>query len=77
MSVTVYLDAAVDGDHEIECTAATIVRDVVRLTPRDADRERVVPLDNVTGIAGDEVDHEIEEIEFPGGRATELVTRLS
>ncbi|ERG88790.1 MAG: hypothetical protein J07HX5_00936 [halophilic archaeon J07HX5] len=77
MSVTVYLDAAVDGDHELECTAATILRDVVRLMPRDTDQERVVPLDNVTGIDGDEVTHEIEEIEFPGGRATELVTRLS
>lgn len=77
MSVTVYLKAAVDGDHELVCTEATILRDVVRLTPRDTDSELVVPLDNVTGIAGDDVAHEIDEIEFPGGRATELVTRLS
>jgi hypothetical protein len=77
MGVTVFLESAMDGDHEIECTDATIVRDVVRLTPRDERRDRVVPLDNVTGIAGDSVTNEIEEIEFPGGRATELVTQLS
>ncbi|MFB6103277.1 MAG: hypothetical protein ABEJ73_12035 [Haloplanus sp.] len=39
--------------------------------------KRVIPVSNVTGVTGDDVEQDIEEVEFPGGRVTELVTSLS
>lgn len=77
MSVTVYLDAPMDDEHTIECETAQMMGDVVWATPEGTGKERVIPLRNVTGITGASVDQEIEEVEFSGGRVTELVTRLS
>lgn len=78
MSATLYLEEPVSGDeYEIECEEAQIMGDVVWATPADGSQETVVPMENVTGVTGDSVDQVIEEIESPGGRFTELVTKLS
>lgn len=78
MTATLYLDEPLgEDDTEIDCKEARIRGDVVWLTPTDGSRETVVPLANVTGLRGDDVDQEIDEIESPGGRFTELVTSLS
>jgi hypothetical protein len=73
MSATLFLETPLDGKAEIECERVEFAGEVVRATPVDG-KVYVVPLSNVTGVTGDEVDQEIAEIEFPGGRATELVT---
>lgn len=77
MSATVFLQEPMDGDAEIDCEEATVMGDAVLAVPADGDRKRLVPMSNVTGIEGDDVTQEVEEVEFAGGRVTELVTRLS
>lgn len=78
MSATVYLEEPVSGDeYSIDCEEVKVLAEVVWAIPSDGSRETVVPLRNVTGVRGDTVEQEIEEIESLGGRFTELVTRLS
>lgn len=78
MSATVYIDEAIGSEvAAIECEEVRIIGELVWATPTDGDQETVVPLSNVTGVKGDVVEQEIEEIESPGGRFTELVTDLS
>lgn len=77
MSVTVFLDTAMDDDRRVECAEAKIVGGIVWATPAGDERERVIPMSNVTGVAGDDVEQEIKEVEFPGGRVTELITDVS
>lgn len=77
MSVTVFLETPLDDERKIDCAEAKIVGDVVWATPADGGRERVIPVSNVTGVTGDQVEQDIEEVEFPGGRVTELITSLS
>lgn len=76
MSATLCLDTPIDGEHEIECEKIKVMGDLVWATPKDDDRERVVPLSNVTGVSGETVEQEIEVIEAPGGQFTELVTEI-
>lgn len=77
MSATVFLDTPMGGDSEIECEEVTVMGDVVWVVPEGIGRERIIPMSNVTGVAGDEVEQEVEAVEYAGGRVTELVTRLS
>lgn len=77
MSPTVFLDTPMDDEQQLECETVQLMGDVVWASPDGDRQERVIPLANVTGVTGDEVTQEIEEVEFPGGRVTELVTRLS
>lgn len=76
MSPTVFLDTPMDGNQQLECETVQLLGDVVWASPDDG-QERVIPLANVTGVTGAEVTQEIEEVEFPGGRVTELVTHIS
>lgn len=68
MGATVFLDTPMDGDSKIECEVAKMIGDVVWAIPEDDAQERVIPLSNVTGVAGDDVEQEIDKIEFSGGR---------
>lgn len=78
MATTIYLDEPLgDREDELACEEARIMGDVVRAVPEEDGQETVVPLANVTGIRGDVVDQQIEEIASPGGRFTELVTTIS
>lgn len=77
MSTTVFLETPVDDRHEIKCEEAKVTGNVVWATLAQDGREIVVPLSNVAGVTGDAVEQEIDEVEYPGGRVTELVTRLS
>ncbi|MFC7059150.1 hypothetical protein [Halovenus salina] len=74
MSVSVHLDTAIDGNETLDCETAKLVGDVV-LAESD-DRTRVVPMGNVAGVDGDEVEKTIEAVEYEGGRVTELVTQV-
>lgn len=78
MSATLFLEEPVSGDeYEIDCDEVRILGEVVWATPADGSRETVVPISNITGVTGEVVEQEIEEIESLGGRFTELVTTLS
>lgn len=78
MSATVFLEEPVSGDeYEIECETVRVLGDVIWATPTDGGKETVVPMSNIPGVTGDDVDQEIEEIESVGGRFTELVTTVS
>lgn len=76
MSVTVFLDTAMDGTETIDCEEAKLVGDVLFAESADGDRTRVVPMGNVAGVEGDDVEKTIESLEYEGGRVTELVTRV-
>lgn len=76
MSATVFLDEPIDGNERIDCEEAQILGGLVRVIPETGE-ETVVPLSNVTGIEGETVTQEVEAIESPGGRFTELVTGIS
>ncbi|SDJ55918.1 hypothetical protein SAMN05216226_10553 [Halovenus aranensis] len=75
MSVTVHLDTPLDGSETLDCESVKLVGDVLLAESAD-DRTRVVPMGNVAGVEGDEVEKAIEAVEYEGGRVTELVTRV-
>ncbi|WP_430506031.1 hypothetical protein [Haloparvum sp. PAK95] len=78
MSATVYIDDPIGGEEaRIECEEVRIIGELVWATPDGDGQETVVPLGNVTGVKGDVVKQDVEEIESPGGLFTELVTDLS
>ncbi|WP_306059308.1 hypothetical protein [Natronococcus wangiae] len=77
MSTTVFLDTPMDDERSIECEEIKVIGNIVWARPDGDGQEIVIPLSNVTGVTGDAVEQEIEEVEYPGGRVTELVTRLS
>ncbi|MFC4438512.1 MULTISPECIES: hypothetical protein [Natrialbaceae] len=77
MSTTVFLETPMDDRHEIECEEAKVIGNIVWASPANDGQEIVVPLSNVSGVTGDAVEQKIDEVEYPGGRVTELVTRLS
>ena len=73
-----FLDVSIAGDeHRPGCEDVRVIGNLVWAMPEDTDREMVVSPTNVTGVAGDVVEHEVEAIDSPGGRFTELVTDLS
>jgi hypothetical protein len=77
MGATVFVDSPVGSDEvRIDCEEARVVGDLVWAIPDDGE-QTVIPLSNVTGIRGELVEQEIEQIESPGGRFTELVTDIS
>ena len=76
MSPTVFLDRPMGDATEIECTEVTVAGDLLRATDTDGGRT-VVPLSNVAGVTGGEVTHDVEAVEYAGGRITEPVTRVS
>lgn len=76
MSVTVFLDTAIDGEQTLECDEARLVGEVVLTEPVDSDRTQVIPIGNVAGVEGDEIEKTIDAVEYEGGRMTELVTRI-
>lgn len=77
MGATVFLSDPMGDAAEIECESVKLMGNVVWAVSDGERPERVVPVSNVTGIAGDVVEQEVEEVEYPGGRVTELVTHLS
>lgn len=78
MSVTVFLDEPLEGDEKrVECEEVKIVGDIVWVTPADGDRETIIPISNITGAKGDDVEQVVEDVEAPGGRYIELITNLS
>ncbi|MEF8913290.1 hypothetical protein [Natronomonas sp.] len=77
MGATVFVDSPIGGDEvRIDCEEARVVGDLVWAIPDDGE-QTVIPLSNVTGIKGELVEQEVEQIESPGGRFTELVTDIS
>lgn len=76
MAATVFLDTPLDGEQTINCETAKLVGDVL-LAETSEDRTRVVPMSNVAGVDGTEVEKTIEAVEYEGGRVTELVTRIA
>jgi hypothetical protein len=76
MSVTVFLDSPMDGTETVECEEAKLVGEVLLTEPTDSDRTQVIPMRNVAGVEGDDIEKTIEAVEYEGGRMTELVTRV-
>lgn len=77
MGATVFVDSPIGRDEvRIDCEEARVVGDLVWAIPDDG-QQTVIPLSNVTGIKGELVEQEVEQIESPGGRFTELVTDIS
>lgn len=78
MSATVFLEEPLDEhEHRIECEEVKIIGDIAWASTENESQEIVLPLSNVSGVTGDSVEQEIEAIEAPGGRFTELITDIS
>jgi hypothetical protein len=78
MSTTVFLKDPLDEhEHRIECEEVKIIGDIAWASTADQSQEIVLPLSNVSGVTGDSVEQEIEAIEAPGGRFTELITDIT
>ncbi len=74
MGATVYLDEPVDGRGQIECKEVCLRGSVAWLTPNGDGRQYVVPVENVNGMAGDDVEEEVDYLPAQGGQYTEVVT---
>lgn len=77
MSATVFLDTPMEDESKIECAEAKLIGDIAWVIPDGDGQECVIPQSNVTGVTGDDVEQMVDEVEYAGGRITELVTRLS
>jgi hypothetical protein len=77
MSATIHLAEPLAGEQTIDCETACVIGDLVWATPADGDGETIVPLSNVSGIDGEDVEQAVEKLESPGGLFTELVTTIS
>ena len=78
MSATLFLEEPIrETTNEIDCEDVRVLGNVIWAIPADSDREYVVPLSNVVGIEGAEVEQHVEDIPSPGGQFTELVTDVS
>ena len=78
MSATVSLtEALADGRAAVECSAVELKGSTAWLHPADSDRTLVVPMDNIAGVEGGEVDRAVEQIPTQGGQVTEVVTEVS
>ena len=77
MAATVFLQEPLgDGKDRIECEDVKVIGEIVWATPDGDGQETVIPLSNVSGVTGDTVKQEVEALEAPGGRFTELVTDI-
>lgn len=76
MVATVYLDEPLDDRTQLECETATVSEGLLKAELTGADRRVVVPLSNVAGIEGTEVETDIETYPMQGGQYTEFVSRI-
>ncbi|MHB9288603.1 hypothetical protein ACKVMT_16350 [Halobacteriales archaeon Cl-PHB] len=74
MGATVYLEDPIDGREAIDCEEVCLRGNVAWLTPSESGRQLVVPVDNVTGMAGDDVEEEVDALPTQGGQYNEVVT---
>ncbi|MEF8775024.1 MAG: hypothetical protein V5A43_00785 [Haloarculaceae archaeon] len=79
MVATVHLSEPL-GEHgaTIECEQVEVRGPVVWLTPVEIEGEEhlVVPLENLAGVVGEAVGHDVAEIPTQGGQYSEVVTRV-
>lgn len=67
------------GEHgaTIDCDQVEVRGPVVWLTPDQDEAEHlVVPLENLAGVVGEAVGHDVAEIPTQGGQYSEVVTRV-
>ena len=66
------------GEHgaTIECEEVEVRGPVVWLTPAEGEDHLVVPLENLAGVVGEAVAHDVAEIPTQGGQYSEVVTRV-
>jgi hypothetical protein len=76
MPTTVHLSTPIDGAQRLECESATVSEGLLTADLADSDRVVVVPLSNVAGVEGADVDQEINTYPMQGGQYTEFVSRI-
>lgn len=76
MAATVYLDEPIDDREDLDCEDVTVSEGLLYANLADSDRIIVVPLRNVAGIEGRDVETEIETYPMQGGQYTEFVSRI-
>jgi hypothetical protein len=77
MGATVHLYEPL-GEHgaTIDCEQVEVRGPVVWLTPAASDDHLVVPLENLAGVVGDAVAHDVSTVPTQGGQYSEVVTRV-
>lgn len=76
MSPEVHLDRSIEGRETIACDEARVAGETLLASFEEDEKTWLIPLSNVVGVVGEAVEHEIDEVEYPGGRITDLVTCL-
>ena len=76
MQPTVHLTEPIGDRTELECESVTISEGLLHADLTDGDRVVVVPLGNVAGIEGADVETEINTYPMQGGQYTEFVSRV-
>lgn len=66
-----------DGRKAIQCDSVTLKGSTAWLVQRDSDRTLVVPVENLAGVEGADVEQQVEQIPTQGGQVTEVITRVS
>ncbi len=65
-----------DEQAAVDCDAVAVKGSCAHVDRGVADDQLVVPMDNVAGIEGAEVDQAVEQLPTQGGQYTEVVTRI-
>lgn len=76
MGPTVHLTEPLADRQTLDCEAVAVSEGLLQADLADEDRVVVVPLSNVAGIEGTDVETEIETYPMQGGQYTEFVSRI-
>lgn len=76
MAPTVHLTEPLADRSALGCEAVAVSEGLLQADLADEDRVVVVPLSNVAGIEGADVETEIETYPMQGGQYTEFVSRI-
>ena len=77
MQPTVHLTEPLADKTTLECESVSISEGLLQADLADEDGIVVIPLSNVAGIEGAEVETEIDTYPMQGGQYTEFVSRIS
>jgi hypothetical protein len=77
MSLTIHLKQPLaDEQTAVDCESVALKGSCAHVDRGVAEDALVVPMDNVAGIEGGEVDQAVEQLPTQGGQYTEVVTRI-
>lgn len=77
MPTTVHLTEPLEDRTSLDCEEVTVSEGLLQADLVDTDRVVLVPLSNVAGVEGRDIETEINTYPMQGGQYTEFVSRIS